>query len=207
MKKINHLLRKFSNHGVKTRLYPSYNNPIKFKWAEGTSSTLNKHDFIFPVFVRSLKKYKLSSESNELTEIQHLPLNYRLLSCPIRVNFPRPFMDLFGLDSIVILRFAASSSCGTPIRRNQLPIGAKGLAMRAIVKVYRNFRNAISSKFPNYPLFVYHVSGECAMLHYASEMGAIDFDCSLKETLIAFKRAGATGIITYTVPQLLDYFE
>lgn len=47
------------------------------------------------------------------------------------------------------------------------------------------------------PLFAYHVSGEYAMLKAASEKGWIDYEAALMETLIAFKRAGADGILTY----------
>ncbi len=49
----------------------------------------------------------------------------------------------------------------------------------------------------NMPTFAYHVSGEFAMLKAASENGWLDYDLSLMETLIAFKRAGCDGILTY----------
>lgn len=47
------------------------------------------------------------------------------------------------------------------------------------------------------PLFAYHVSGEFAMLKAASEKGWLDYDTCLTETLIGFKRAGCSGILTY----------
>ena len=47
------------------------------------------------------------------------------------------------------------------------------------------------------PVFAYQVSGEYAMLKYASDNGAFDFDTALLESLIAFKRAGCNGILTY----------
>lgn len=47
------------------------------------------------------------------------------------------------------------------------------------------------------PTVVFHVSGEYAMLAAGAEKGAFDFDTALMETLLAFKRAGADGIITY----------
>ena len=47
------------------------------------------------------------------------------------------------------------------------------------------------------PTFVYQVSGEYAMIEHAAAMGAGDRDALVLETLLAFKRAGATGIITY----------
>ena len=47
------------------------------------------------------------------------------------------------------------------------------------------------------PTFVYQVSGEYAMIEAAAAAGAGDRDALILETLIAFKRAGATGILTY----------
>lgn len=47
------------------------------------------------------------------------------------------------------------------------------------------------------PTIVFQVSGEYAMLKAAAEKGAFDFDTALIESLMAFKRAGADGIITY----------
>ena len=47
------------------------------------------------------------------------------------------------------------------------------------------------------PTFAYQVSGEYAMIEHAAAAGAGDRDALILETLIAFKRAGATGILTY----------
>ncbi|WP_309661531.1 porphobilinogen synthase [Sphingomonas sp.] len=47
------------------------------------------------------------------------------------------------------------------------------------------------------PTFVYQVSGEYAMIEAAAAAGAGDRDALILETLIAFKRAGATGVLTY----------
>ena len=47
------------------------------------------------------------------------------------------------------------------------------------------------------PTFVYNVSGEYAMLKIAAEAGCFDYPTALIECLIAFKRAGANGILTY----------
>jgi porphobilinogen synthase len=47
------------------------------------------------------------------------------------------------------------------------------------------------------PTFVYHVSGEYAMLKAAAQNGWLDYDKCLHETLTACKRAGADGILTY----------
>jgi porphobilinogen synthase len=47
------------------------------------------------------------------------------------------------------------------------------------------------------PTFAYQVSGEYAMIEAAAAAGAGERDALILETLIAFKRAGATGILTY----------
>jgi porphobilinogen synthase len=47
------------------------------------------------------------------------------------------------------------------------------------------------------PTFAYHVSGEYAMVKAAAEHGWLDGDKAMLECLMAFKRAGADGILTY----------
>jgi porphobilinogen synthase len=49
----------------------------------------------------------------------------------------------------------------------------------------------------NVPTFAYAVSGEYAMIEAAAAAGAGDRDALILETLLAFKRAGATGVLTY----------
>jgi porphobilinogen synthase len=50
----------------------------------------------------------------------------------------------------------------------------------------------------NMPTFVYHISGEYAMIKAAGQNGWFDYETAFMEVLIGFKRAGADGIITYT---------
>ena len=47
------------------------------------------------------------------------------------------------------------------------------------------------------PTFVYQVSGEYAMLSAAAERGWLDRKATVLESLLAFKRAGADGVLTY----------
>ena len=47
------------------------------------------------------------------------------------------------------------------------------------------------------PVFAYQVSGEYAMLMAAAQNGWLDREAVIMESLIAFKRAGASGILTY----------
>lgn len=48
-----------------------------------------------------------------------------------------------------------------------------------------------------YPTYAYQVSGEYAMLKAAAQNGWLDHDKVMLESLLAFKRAGADGVLTY----------
>ncbi|MCR8827228.1 porphobilinogen synthase [Pseudosulfitobacter koreensis] len=50
------------------------------------------------------------------------------------------------------------------------------------------------------PTFAYQVSGEYAMIQAAAQNGWIDGDRVMMESLMAFKRAGCDGILTYFAP-------
>ncbi len=52
------------------------------------------------------------------------------------------------------------------------------------------------------PTFAYQVSGEYTMLQLAFAAGALERETTIYETLIAFKRAGASGIITYFAKEM-----
>jgi porphobilinogen synthase len=47
------------------------------------------------------------------------------------------------------------------------------------------------------PTFVYQVSGEYAMIKAAAQNGWLEEQACVMESLLAFKRAGADGILTY----------
>ncbi|NEL42935.1 MAG: porphobilinogen synthase, partial [Xanthomonas perforans] len=52
------------------------------------------------------------------------------------------------------------------------------------------------------PTFAYQVSGEYAMLKAAAANGWLDERKCVLEALMAFKRAGADGVLTYFAPQV-----
>src|ERR1700759_513502 len=54
------------------------------------------------------------------------------------------------------------------------------------------------------PTFVYQVSGEYAMIAAAAGNGWLDRERAMMESLIAFKRAGADGILTYFAPKVAE---
>lgn len=64
---------------------------------------------------------------------------------------------------------------------------------------YLDICRRVSERF-NAPLFAYQVSGEYAMIKGAAERGWIDGERAMMESLMAFKRAGCDGILTYFAP-------
>ncbi len=54
------------------------------------------------------------------------------------------------------------------------------------------------------PTFAYQVSGEYAMIMAAAQNGWIDGDKAMVESLTAFKRAGADGVLTYFAPRMAE---
>jgi porphobilinogen synthase len=54
------------------------------------------------------------------------------------------------------------------------------------------------------PTFAYQVSGEYSMIMAAARNGWIDGERAMMESLIAFKRAGADGILTYFAPRVAE---
>lgn len=57
------------------------------------------------------------------------------------------------------------------------------------------------------PTFVYHVSGEYAMLKAAAKNGWLDEKSTVMESLLSCKRAGADGILTYYAKQVAEWLK
>lgn len=57
----------------------------------------------------------------------------------------------------------------------------------------------------NVPVFAYQVSGEYAMMRHAANAGCFNFKDAMIESLIAFKRAGATCIFTYAALEVATW--
>lgn len=104
----------------------------------------------------------------------------------------------------------------------QLPPGSSGLAHRAAARdieegadmlmvkptlAYLDLVKETKVAHPDYPLFVYQVSGEYAMIYHAAKNGALDLKTALNEILLSMRRAGADVIITYFTPLVLDWLQ
>uniref|UniRef100_A0A158QE15 Delta-aminolevulinic acid dehydratase n=1 Tax=Hymenolepis diminuta TaxID=6216 RepID=A0A158QE15_HYMDI len=126
--------------------------------------------------------------------------------------------------TVSVMSYAAKAAAGsgdgsTDRKSYQLPPGAAGLAVRTAVRdadegadiimvkpglIYLDVVASIRRELPNHPLAVYHVSGEYAMLKAGADAGCIDLKSAALEILLSFRRAGASIIITYLTPYLLD---
>ena len=61
---------------------------------------------------------------------------------------------------------------------------------------YLDIIRRVSDRF-GVPTFAYQVSGEYAMISAAAQNGWIDRRAAMMESLLAFRRAGADGVLTY----------
>jgi porphobilinogen synthase len=66
---------------------------------------------------------------------------------------------------------------------------------------YLDVCQRVASEF-GVPTFAYQVSGEYAMLSAAMDNGWLDRNATMLESLMAFKRAGCSGILTYFAPMV-----
>lgn len=64
---------------------------------------------------------------------------------------------------------------------------------------YLDIMAAVRASF-DIPMFAYQVSGEYALIEAGAAAGIADRDTLLMEQLLAFKRAGCTGVLTYHAP-------
>jgi porphobilinogen synthase len=61
---------------------------------------------------------------------------------------------------------------------------------------------------PHHPIAVYQVSGEYSMLYHAAVThNLVSFKDSVMESIEAYLRAGASLVITYFTPQILEWLK
>lgn len=103
-------------------------------------------------------------------------------------------------------------------RAYQLPPGSRAMAMKAVQRdiqqgadfvmvkpagPYLDIVRDLREAHPNVPIAVYQVSGEYSMLKIAANANILDLKLALNEMLTAYRRAGATIIISYFTPEIL----
>jgi porphobilinogen synthase len=69
---------------------------------------------------------------------------------------------------------------------------------------YLDIIHRIKTRFEA-PVFAYQVSGEYAMILYASQHQALDLKSAVLESLLSFKRAGSDAILTYFAPETAQW--
>ena len=89
----------------------------------------------------------------------------------------------------------------------EIALDVKEGADSVIIKPAMSYLDIIKSASQNFslPIFAYQVSGEYAMLKFLAQNSATNFDDLYYESLIAIKRAGAYGIITYGAIDIAKY--
>lgn len=101
----------------------------------------------------------------------------------------------------------------------QLPPGSRSLALRAVERDIDEGADFVMVKpggpyldicrdvvnQSKVPVAVYQVSGEYAMLWHAATANAFDLKRAVMESLVAFRRAGITIIISYYTPKVLEW--
>lgn len=120
-------------------------------------------------------------------------------------SFYGPFRDAVGA-SAALKGDKATYQLDPANRAEALRMVARDLAEGAdmvMVKpglpyldVVREVRDAF-----DVPTFAYQVSGEYAMIRAAADRGWLDGDKAVLESLLAFRRAGCDGILTYFAPE------
>lgn len=137
-------------------------------------------------------------------------INVNILAYSAKYNssFYGPFREAVGSDKKVYLSKASY----------QMDIRNVSEAMREIeydihegadmimVKPGMPYLDVICLAKQNFkvPILAYQVSGEYAMMKFASITGALDWEKVLLESLISFKRAGASAIFTYGAIEAAD---
>ena len=123
--------------------------------------------------------------------------------------FYGPFRDAVGSSASLGLKGKHSyqmdpANAREALREVELDI-AEGADM-VMVKPgmpYLDIVHAVKNKFLM-PTFVYQVSGEYSMIKAAAQHGWLDEQRAVLESMIAFKRAGADGVLTYFAPLVAE---
>ena len=75
-----------------------------------------------------------------------------------------------------------------------------------IIKPGGHYLDIVSKAYDSFdvPILAYQVSSEYAMIKFAAQAGAIDEKSAMLESLICFKRAGASATITYAAIEIAE---
>ncbi len=122
--------------------------------------------------------------------------------------FYGPFRDAIGTQATLIgdkQTYQMDPSNGAEALREvelDLEQGADMIMVKPGLP-YLDVVHRVKTKFC-VPTFAYQVSGEYSMIMAAAQNGWIDGDKAMFESLVAFKRAGADGVLTYFAPRVAE---
>ncbi len=122
--------------------------------------------------------------------------------------FYGPFRDADGSAAILSgdKRTYQMDPCNTDEALREVELDMREGADMVMVKPgmpYLDVLRRVKDTF-GVPTFAYQVSGEYAMIMAAAQNGWLDRDKAMLESLIAFKRAGACGILSYFAPRVAE---
>ena len=141
-----------------------------------------------------------------LDQAGHLDVQIMAYAAKYASAFYGPFRDAIGSAKTLTgdkrTYQMDSANSDEALREVELDI-AEGADM-VMVKPgmpYLDILRRVSDTF-GMPTFAYQVSGEYAMIMAAAQNGWLDGDKAMMESLIAFKRAGAAGVLSYFAPRV-----
>lgn len=143
---------------------------------------------------------KVLEEKNH-DQVQIMAYAAKYASC-----FYGPFRDAVGTDQMKKVSKTSyqmdPSNSDEALREVAMDIaeGADSIIIKPGMP-YLDIIRRVKDEF-SFPVFAYQVSGEYAMLHAAANVGALDLEAAMMESILAFKRAGSTGVITYFAPNI-----
>lgn len=122
--------------------------------------------------------------------------------------FYGPFRDAIGSNATLIgdKRTYQMDPANTDeaLREVELDIGeGADMIMVKPGMPYLDILQRVKATF-GMPTFAYQVSGEYAMIMAAAQNGWLDGDKAIAESLLAFKRAGADGVLTYFAARIAE---
>jgi porphobilinogen synthase len=143
-----------------------------------------------------------------LDQAGHLDVQIMAYAAKYASAFYGPFRDAIGsaktLSGDKRTYQMDSANSDEALREVELDIAeGAGMVMVKPGMPYLDVLRRVKDTFAM-PTFAYQVSGEYAMIAAAANNGWIDGERAMMESLLAFKRAGADGILTYFAPQAAE---
>jgi porphobilinogen synthase len=138
-------------------------------------------------------------DANGLEDVQIMSYAAKYAS-----GFYGPFRDAIGTNATLVgdKRTYQMDPANTDEALREVALDLEEGADMVMVKPgmpYLDICRRVKEQFA-VPTFAYQVSGEYAMLMAAAKNGWLDLDRVMMESLLAFKRAGCDGVLTYFAP-------